>query len=151
VPILRGKKEIEEKEYLTDAFGREAVDFIGRHKKEPFFLYLAFNAVHLPMQASDKYLQRFAHLKDGTRQKYAAMMSAMDDAIGAVLAKLREEGLEEDTLIFFISDNGGPPVNGSSNGPLRGFKAQTWEGGIRVPFLMQWKGRLPAGKVVDDP
>jgi arylsulfatase A-like enzyme len=151
VPILRGKQEIEEKEYLTDAFRREAVDFIGRHKKEPFFLYLTFNAVHMPLQASDKYLQRFGAIKNDTRQKYAAMMSAMDDAIGAVLAKLREEGLEEDTLIFFISDNGGPPVNGSSNGPLRGFKAQTWEGGIRVPFLMQWKGRLPAGKTVDYP
>jgi len=150
-PIFRGTKAVDESEYLTDAFQREAVRFIEDHKKEPFFLYLAFNAVHTPMQASDKYLKRFANIKDEKRQKYAAMMSAMDDAIGAVLAKLREAGLEEDTLIFFISDNGGPAINGSRNTPLRGVKATTWEGGIRVPWMMQWKGRLPAGKTYDEP
>jgi arylsulfatase A-like enzyme len=152
VPILRGKEDAMEKEYLTDAFRREAVNFIEAHQKEPFFLYLTFNAVHAPMQATEKYLERFGAIKDDTRRKYAAMMSAMDDAIGAVLAKLREAGLEENTLIFFISDNGGPTgVNGSNNYPLRGVKATTWEGGIRVPWLMQWKGRLPAGRTFDAP
>jgi len=150
-PIYRGTKEVEEKEYLTDAFRREAVAFIEQHKKEPFFLYLTFNAVHTPMEASDNYLKRAAHIKDAKRQKYAGMMIAMDDAVGAVLAKLRETGLEEDTLIFFISDNGGPAINGSLNTPLRGVKATTWEGGIRVAWLMQWKGRLPAGKTYDEP
>lgn len=150
-PIYRGTNVVGEKDYLTDAFGREALAFIDRHKEKPFFLYLAFNAVHTPMQAPEKYLKRFPTIADKNRQTYAAMMSAMDDAIGAVLAKLREAKLEENTLIFFISDNGGPPVNGSNNAPLNGRKATTWEGGVRVPFLVQWKGRLPAGKVYEQP
>jgi arylsulfatase A-like enzyme len=154
--ILRGTKPIVEEEYLTDAMGREAVSFIDKHASDPFFLYLAFNAVHTPMQATDKYLKRFPNIMDKERKTYAAMMSAMDDAIGLVLAKLRDKGLEEDTLIFFFSDNGGPTmigttINGSINFPLRGSKRQLLEGGIRVPFVMQWKGRLPAGKVYDHP
>jgi len=148
--ILRGVEKIEEKEYLTDAFGREAVAFIDRHKEKPFLLYLAFNAVHTPMDATDKYLERFKNV-EGNRKKYCAMMSAMDDNIGLVLAKLRDAKIEEDTLIFFISDNGGPAINASSNGPLHGHKATTWEGGIRVPWLVQWKGKLPAGKVYEQP
>lgn len=149
--ILRGQDNAMEKTYLTDAFGREALAFIDQHKTEPFFLYLAFNAVHMPLEATEQYLKRFPNIKNEKRRTYAAMMSAMDDAIGTVLAKLREAGIEEDTLIFFISDNGGPPQTGSSNFPLRGIKATTWEGGIRVPFLVQWKGRLPAGKTYDHP
>jgi len=148
--IWRGMEKIEEKEYLTDAFGREAVAFIDRHKEKPFLLYLAFNAVHTPMDATDKYLERFKNV-EGNRKKYCAMMSAMDDNIGLVLAKLRDAKIEEDTLIFFISDNGGPAINASSNGPLHGHKATTWEGGIRVPWLVQWKGKLPAGKVYEQP
>lgn len=149
--IVRGLDTVDEKEYLTDAFAREAVAFIDRHKKDPFFLYLTFNAVHTPMEASDKYLDRFPKISDDRRRHYAAMMSAMDDAIGQVLGKLRDSGLENDTLLLFVSDNGGPPVNGSNNGVLRGNKAQTWEGGIRVPFLAQWKGKLPAGTTYDSP
>jgi arylsulfatase A-like enzyme len=149
--IFRGNKPAGPEGYLTDAFTREAVDFIDRHQKEPFFLYLAFNAVHTPLQASDKYLKRFEAIKDEKRRKYAAMLSAMDDAVGEVLGKVKAAGLEEDTLVFFISDNGGPPVNGSDNGPLHGHKATTWEGGIRVPFVVKWKGKVPAGKVYDKP
>jgi arylsulfatase A-like enzyme len=154
--MLRGTEKVEEKEYLTDAFGREAVAFIDRHQKEPFFLYYAFNAVHTPMHATEKYLARFPQIADERRRTYAAMTSAMDDNIGRVLAKLREAKLEEQTLIFFISDNGGPTmkgttINGSRNDPLRGSKRTTLEGGIRVPFLVQWKGRLPAGKVYEQP
>jgi arylsulfatase A-like enzyme len=153
--IFRGTKPIDEKEYLTDAIAREAVDFIDRQKEDPFFLYLAFNAVHTPMQATDKYLNRFPKIEDKQRKTYAAMLSAMDDAVGRVLAKLREKGMEEDTLIFFFSDNGGPTmqgttINGSINFPLRGSKRQLLEGGVRVPFILQWKGRLPAG-VYDHP
>ena len=150
-PILRGTDAVDEPEYLTEAFRREALAFIERPRKEPWFLYWTFNAVHMPLQATEKYRARFAGIADERRRTYAAMMSAMDDAIGAVLERLRALGLEERTLIFFISDNGGPPVNASSNGPLRGHKAQTWEGGIRVPFLVQWKGVLPAGKLYDPP
>ncbi len=154
--MQRGTETVNENEYLTDAFGREAVAFIERHKKEPFFLYLAFNAVHTPMHATEKYLKRFPEIKDKQRQTYAAMHSAMDDNIGLVLQKLRDTKLEEDTLIYFFSDNGGPTmkgttINGSVNAPLRGSKRQTLEGGIRVPFAVQWKGKLPAGRVYDQP
>ena len=154
--ILRGTTPVEEKEYLTDAFGREAVSYIDRHKDRPFLLYLAFNAVHTPMDATDDRLKKFSSIENKQRHTYAAMLSAMDDAVGRVLEKLRLASLEEDTLVFFFSDNGGPTmagttINGSRNAPLRGSKRTTWEGGIRVPFLVQWKGRLPAGKVYDAP
>lgn len=150
--MYRGYEKLPETEaYTTDAFAREATAFIDRHAKEPWFLYLPFNAVHTPMHATEKYLSRFKQVKDERRRTYCGMMSAMDDAIGAVLKKLDENRLTENTLIFFISDNGGPPGNGSNNGQLRGNKAQTWEGGIRVPYLVQWKGTLPAGKVYDQP
>jgi arylsulfatase A-like enzyme len=150
--ILRGVEPVNEQAYLTEALGREAVAFIERHRRERFFLYLPFNAVHNPPQATEKYLARFASIQDETRRILAAKLAAMDDAVGGVLAKLRETGLEDNTLIFFISDNGGPtPTNGSRNDPLRGYKGQALEGGIRVPFLMQWKGRVPAGKVYDAP
>ncbi|MEX2174942.1 MAG: sulfatase-like hydrolase/transferase [Pirellulaceae bacterium] len=151
--MLRGRERVEEKEpYTTDTFTREATRFIDKHAGEPWFLYLPYNAVHGPMHATEKYLARFPNIQDEKRKTYAAMMSAMDDGIGAVLGKLDEKKLTENTLIFFISDNGGPTqVNGSSNKPLRGDKAQTWEGGIRVPYLVQWKGRIPGGKTFDQP
>src|SRR5206468_9001432 len=117
-----------------------------RHKDKPFMLYLAFNAVHLPPHATKKYLDRFPKL-EGQRKIYAAQLSALDDAVGEVLAKLRAEKLEENTLIFFISDNGGPPANGSNNGIFRGTKGTVWECGVRVPFFVQWKCKLPAGAV----
>jgi len=99
-----------------------------------------------------KYLDRFTGIKDEKRRTFAAMMSAMDDAVARVLAKVREIGQEENTLIFFLCDNGGPTQQTTSqNGPLRGFKATTLEGGVRVPFCAQWKGRIPAGKTYDQP
>lgn len=150
-PIMRGWQPLDEKEYLTDAFGREAAAFVDRHAGKPWFLYLAFNAVHGPMDAATRYAERFPQLSGG-RKTYATMLTAMDDAVGAVLARLREHKLEENTLIVFLADNGGPEgVNSSDNGPLRGAKGNAFEGGIRVPFMMQWKGRLPAGKVYDQP
>jgi arylsulfatase A-like enzyme len=154
--VLRGTSAANEKDYLTDALGREAVAFIDRHKAKPFFLYLAFNAVHTPMHATPDRLKKFDGIKDATRRTYAAMLDAMDQAVGKVMEKLRAENLEGDTLIFFISDNGGPTmpgttINGSINTPLRGSKRTTLEGGIRVPFLVSWKGRLPAGKTYEKP
>ena len=126
--------------------------FIEKHKSEPWLVYLPFNAVHAPLESLEKYLSRFTSIQDEKRRTFAAMLSALDDAVGAVLSKVREHQLEENTLIFFVSDNGGPTRQTTSdNAPLRGFKAQTWEGGIRVPFLVQWKGRIPAGKVYDHP
>ncbi len=151
-PILRGTSKVEKVDYITDEFGREAVAFLEKHRQEPWFVYLPFNAVHAPLQAPEKYLSRFASIKDPKRKTFAAMLSAMDDNVGLVLNKLREQKLEEETLIIFVSDNGGPtPSTTSGNGPLHGFKAQVWEGGIRVPFLTQWKGHFPAGKTYDHP
>lgn len=151
-PILRGTTPVKSVDYTTEAFAREAVAFIERHQRSPWFVYLPFNAVHGPLQATEKYLQRSASITDSRRQTFAAMLSAMDDAIGTVLAKLRELKLEENTLVFFLSDNGGPtPQITSGNGPLRGFKSQTWEGGVRVPWLLQWKARIPAGRVDERP
>jgi arylsulfatase A-like enzyme len=155
-PIFRGNSVVMEAEYLTDAFAREAVAFIDRHKAEPFFLYLAFNAVHTPMQATDERLKRFAAVPDRMRRTYAGMTAAMDEGVGKVLDKLRAEKLEGDTVVFYFSDNGGPTmpgttINGSRNDPLRGSKRTTLEGGIRVPFAVRWPGHLPAGKVYDRP
>ena len=149
--IRRGREPVAEKEYLTDAFAREAVAFIDRHAATPFFLLLTFNAVHTPMEARAADADRFAGVAPPRRRTYAGMLSAMDDAVGRVTAALAERKLTEDTLVFFISDNGGPPVNASNNGPLRGHKATTWEGGVRVPFVVAWPGRIPAGKTYDQP
>ena len=151
-PLLRGAEPIEEPDYLTTAFTREAVAFIERHKREPFFLYLPYNAVHSPMQAPVKEVEQFKNIAGAHRAIFAGMLKALDDSVGAVLSKLRENGLEDRTLIFFLSDNGGPTAElTSSNLPLSGGKGQLWEGGIREPFLVQWKGRLPAGKVYHQP
>ena len=148
--VFRGFDPVRETEYLTDAFTREAVAYVKAHKDRPFFLYLTYNAVHSPLQAIEKYSSRFAGINDARRRTFAAMLSALDDGVGAVLGALREAAIEEKTLVFFISDNGGPtPLTTSGNGPFRGYKAQALEGGIRVPFLVQWKGRLPAGKTYD--
>lgn len=145
-PLLRnGQVVTDEKEYLTDAFARESEAFIGRHKDHPFFLYLSFNAVHTPLEATDAYEDRFPKITNLNRKTLAGMLSAMDDAVGRVLTKLRESHLEENTLVFFYSDNGGARNNYSSNHPLREGKANLFEGGIRVPYVMQWKGTVPAG------
>jgi arylsulfatase A-like enzyme len=153
--VLDGHTSVPETDYLTDALAERAVEFIKREHSHPFFLYLAFNAVHLPMQAADKYLSRFGQIADERRRTYAAMLSAMDDGVGKTLAALRSENLDSNTLVFFFSDNGGPTVyggiNGSSNDPLRGSKRTTWEGGIRVPFLLRWSGRIPPGKTYSQP
>ncbi|MBM3953327.1 MAG: sulfatase [Planctomycetes bacterium] len=149
--IRRGREPVAENEYLTDAFAREAVAFIDRHAAAPFFLMLTFNAVHTPMEARAGSEARFAGVTPPRRRTYAAMLAAMDDAVGKVTAALAERKLTGDTVVFFISDNGGPPVNASSNGTLRGHKATTWEGGVRVPFVVSWPGTLPAGKTYDEP
>jgi arylsulfatase A-like enzyme len=138
--------------YTTDAYAARAVDWIGKQKDKPFFLYLPFNAQHAPLQATQKYLDRFPQITDPKRKTFAAMMSAMDDAVGAVLAQVKKMGQEENTLVVFFSDNGGPtPSTTSKNGPLRGFKATTLEGGIRVPHCMQWKGKIQPGSTFERP
>lgn len=151
-PILRDSQPVDEQAYLTDAFTREAVEFIDRTQERPFFLCLAYNAVHSPLQGADRYMQRFESIDDVHRRIFAAMLANLDDSVGAVLDKLRATGLEDNTLIFFLSDNGGPTRElTSSNAPLRGEKGDLYDGGIRVPFLMQWKGTLAAGRVEQRP
>jgi arylsulfatase A-like enzyme len=150
--ILRNNEPVKTKDYLTDEFSDEAVSFIERNKAKPFFLYLAYNAPHGPLQATEKYLSRFPDIKNPKRKTYAAMVSAVDDGVGRVLAELRKQGLEDNTLVFYLSDNGGPTLdNASNNKPLRGYKGSPWEGGIRVPFAVQWPGHLPKGVTYEKP
>ncbi len=151
-PIYRGGQPIQEDAHLTDAITREATDFIRRNADRPFFLYVPYSAVHSPLQGADAYMEKFAHIEDIHRRIFAAMLAHLDDSVGGILGALREAGLEENTLIFFLSDNGGPTRElTSSNGPLRGEKGSVYEGGLRVPFLFQWKGKVLPGEVYPYP
>jgi len=128
------------------------VDFVRRrHGDGPFFLYLAYNAPHTPMQATQKYLDRFPNIENERRRTYAAMVSAVDDGVGRLLDTLDELELNENTIVFFLSDNGGATNNASRNFPLRDNKGSLFEGGIRVPFAVRWTGKLPAGVDYDQP
>lgn len=143
--IMRGFESVPEKDitYLTDDFTDAAIDYIQRHQSNPFFLYLSYNAPHAPDHATPKYLERFPDLK-GRRKIYAAMISAVDDGVGRVMAELKAQDIDDNTLVFFLSDNGGRSVV-ADNGPLRGIKGRTYEGGVRVPFAARWPGHLPSG------
>ena len=149
--LLENTKRVETDEYLTDELSNAAVEFIKREKDNPFFLYLAYNAPHTPLQASQKYLDRNKHIPEGKRRTYAAMITAVDDGVGRVLATLDELGLDDNTLVFFLSDNGGSNKNASDSGELRGHKGDYFEGGIHVPFAMRWPGTVPAGLVYSNP
>lgn len=138
--------------YLTDEFAEQAVRRIAAQGERPWFLYLAFNAPHAPLVATPAYEARNSHIKDPKRRTYAGMMTALDDGVGRVMAELDRLGLSDDTLVFFLSDNGGPTAKTTSrNDPFRGVKGDITEGGIRVPFFMRWPGRLEAGRQVDHP
>jgi arylsulfatase A-like enzyme len=149
--IMRNHEPVKIKKYLTDEFSDEAVRFVERHQKEPFFLYLAYNAPHSPLQATQEYLDRFPNILDNKRKTYAAMVSAVDDGVGKLLDKLESLHLDKNTLVYFLSDNGGPEKdNGSENGPLKEGKSSIYEGGYRVPFAMQWTGTVKP-RVYDNP
>ena len=148
--ILRNETPIKETGYLTDNLGREAVDFIARNQKKPFFLYLAFNAVHAPMQAPPDVIKKY-DTGDAKRDILMAMLERENDAIGKVLDELDRRELAQDTLIVFVSDNGGARANSSNNGPLRDYKQSVYEGGIRVPFLISWPGHLKPNTVSEEP
>jgi arylsulfatase A-like enzyme len=140
-------------DYLTDVLSDKAVDFIKKcsEDEDPFFLYVAYNAPHNPLQATQKYLDRFAHIEQWGRKNYAAMVSAVDDGVGQILQALSDVGVDDNTLLFFLSDNGGASNNSSDNGVLRNHKGSLFEGGLRVPFALRWKGSIPAGTVYTHP
>lgn len=148
--MWRGRESETINEFIGPALAREANAFVTRHKDEPWFLYLTPTFVHKPIEVTAELLARVpAAAGDEKHRAYLASIIALDDLVGDVLAKLRELNLEQRTLIFFLSDNGGTVL--ANNRPLRGGKGQTFEGGDRVPFLAQWKGVIPAGRVLDQP
>jgi arylsulfatase A-like enzyme len=150
--FFRGNRKVEDlpgAPVTSPLYRDEAVKFITTNQARPWFLYLSFNAVHTPHVASPHWLEKFTHL-EGRARNYAANIAEADEAIGAVMAKLRELELEENTLVFCISDNGGASADAEMGG-LRGRKWYVWEGGIRVSWIAQWKGRFPAGRVSHEP
>jgi arylsulfatase A-like enzyme len=157
--IYRGRELQKLDGYLTDHLTDEAIAFVDRYSDKPWFLYLAYNAVHTPLVILERHQDRIpADVTDPNRRRYASLLLGLDDGIGQVMAHLRETGRDKDTLVFFFSDNGGPghktPLMGNNtalNTPLRGDKFQTLEGGIRVPMFVSWPGKLPAGQLYDHP
>ena len=150
--IERNGQPVEETAHLSTAFGREAAAFVQRHRSEPWFLYLAFNAPHTPNEPTAERLARFASIAEPKRRAYAAQMSLLDDALGLLLATLKDTAQDQRTLVFYFSDNGGPiEPNGSINLPLRDRKGTVYEGGVRVSFLVSRPGTLPSGRTYEQP
>jgi arylsulfatase A-like enzyme len=150
-----GREEFRDAEYQTEMLAREAAQFIGRQKQgQPFMLYVAFGAPHYPMMAPEKYTSRFPQSMDRDRRMHCAVMAAVDDAVGSIVAAVEKAKLSN-TVIFYQSDNGatreeradhaGRPYRGGSNAPWKGYKGSLWEGGHRLPGILNWKGRIPAG------
>ena len=142
MPVYNGTKPVEKAKYLTEEFTDRAIDFMGRHRGRPFFLYLAYNAKHTPLQVPEEYLERSGG------DVNAAMIETLDEGVGRVLDALGALDIEENTVVFFVGDNGGWP---SPNWRLRSLKGRLFEGGIRVPFLVRWPSKLPAGRVFSAP
>jgi arylsulfatase A-like enzyme len=144
---FRGREPLEDDGYLTEVTTREALSFIDRNKAQPFFLLVTHHAPHVPLEATKQYLDRVKHISDKGQRVYAAMVAALDDGVGAIVSKLDELKLAQDTLVVFLSDNGcASYVNGAcTNAPLNGFKRDQLEGGIRVPMIARWPGQLKAG------
>ena len=153
-PIYRNRKRINDEGYLTTRLSEEAVDFIDRNKAKPFFLYLAYNAVHAPAEAPEEDIKAFQKKFPKLSQERAilmAMLKHLDDGVGDVVAKLKKEGLFENTILFFLTDNGGAKGMQADNSPLRGFKSSLDEGGIRTPFIVSWPKRFSGGRTIDTP
>ncbi len=148
--IYRNDKPIDDTGYLTRNITREAISFIEANKDRPFFAYVPYNAVHNPIQAPEDYIRRFSN-PDLKRNTYLAMLAILDEGVGEILGTLERLGLSDDTLVIFFSDNGGARGTTATNGKLRAYKHSVYEGGVRVPFLLKWPGRIPAGTVSDEP
>lgn len=148
-PLYDGWDVVTEHDYLTYEFTDRAVDFIERNKDNKFMLYLAYNAVHDPLQAPEEELAKFPNLKDDwAMQTRAAMLHCLDDGIGQVMDKLKEVGVDDNTIIIFLSDNGGlPNWWEGNNGDLRGNKRERWEGGVRVAYMMRYPNGIEGGQV----
>lgn len=150
-PILRNKSVVKTTKYLTTELGDEASSFVLR-ANSPYFLYVAFNAVHDPLQAPDDVRERFKHIPNERDRIMAAMLYEMDNAVGSILKAVRDKGQEDNTIIIFTNDNGGPRGHlPEANGVLRGGKGMVYEGGIRVPMFIQWKGKIAAGSQYSKP
>jgi arylsulfatase A-like enzyme len=150
--VRRDGEIIDVDEYLMFFFRDEAVKFVERHRDEPFLLYFAMNSPVPPLQVPGRYFEQLrGTIPNIAKRGYNAMLLAQDDVVGAVLEALRSAGLEDDTFVIFVSDNGNAVSRPGSNGPFSGGKFTTWEGGIRMPFMMKWPGRIRAGQVYDEP
>jgi arylsulfatase A-like enzyme len=144
---------VETKKYLTTKLTDEAIAFMDQHHApDPFFLYLPYNAPHAPLQVEKQYYKQFAHIKDPVKRIYAAMIKCLDDQVGRVLRHVDSLGIADNTIIVFLSDNGGAVYNGTTdNAPYRGGKLTNFEGGLKVPFMMQWAGHIKPGSVYTHP
>ena len=152
IPLESPEGQIPVEGYLTEQLTKAALDFIRRSAEHPFFLYLAYNAPHGPLQAPPELLERVESIAEPRRRTYAAMVTSLDDGVGEVSALLDELEISDRTMLFFLSDNGGPtPANASDNSPLRATKGTVYEGGVRVPFVIAWPSRLPTDTSIDAP
>ena len=149
--LLRDNEPQPERGYLTDVLAEETANLIERYRDQPFFMYVNFNAVHTPMHAKPEHEALFEDIENERRRTLAAMTVSLDEGVGTILDKLAEVGLLDNTIVFFLNDNGGATNNASTNHPLRGQKGDKFEGGIRVPFMVQWPERLPRGADFDYP
>jgi arylsulfatase A-like enzyme len=150
--IVHNGQVIEEKGYLTERIAEEACRFIRQNENDPFLLYIPFNAPHTPFQVPRSYFDRFPQVADENKRVYYAMIAALDDAVGEIMKQVKESGIEENTLIFFCSDNGGATYTGATeNGDLKGGKMTYFEGGLNVPFIMKWKGTVAPGYQYNEP
>lgn len=149
--LLRDREPVrpERFDYMTDELARAAAEYIAGTRDRPFFLYLAFNATHAPTDVLPADLARVEAAGGGGNLRHRAMSAALDRAVGVVLDALTRRGVERDTLVVFVNDNGG--AAGHDNAPLRGQKGSTWEGGVRIPFAMRWPAVLPRGRVYEHP
>jgi arylsulfatase A-like enzyme len=157
--LYRNREEVfEDGQYMTELIAREATGFLRRQPSQPFFLYVPFNGVHYPMHAPRKYVERFPATMNPERRMYAAMLGAVDDAVGEILGTVKKMGQLDNTFVIFLGDNGatrearaglgGKPGTGGANSPYRGFKFSLFDGGMHVPGIMSYPGKIPAGQTV---